>query len=571
MVQKTGTKSRRGRADESDMPALPRNVYRTPNGFVFRVVVPTSLRSFVGKREIKKSLGADRGSALSEAKVLALQVDRDFAAARAQFEKVRLDQASVDGFLGQLPEKRSRVITKLTPELTQGLRSLWLATLDADLSWRREGIDDDEYDELDANIADMKRRIARALATGQAQAFIPVVRFLATGRGYEFALSEDAERQLVLDLLPAIQHGYDVLEQRQAGRLVEPEPQAVLPLPAAWEPEPIQPAGFDWEKLYQHWQQDRSRPRTTEIAAEAALKSLVAAIPKTTTPLTLTRAQVTEWLRKLRDERKNSNKTLEKNGTLVGAMFSVAMKDDLLEKNPFLGFDYNRFASKVGVEKPLARAPFSDEQLRRVFSEDEGVYGVTGSGGGGYFPRVWFPLLGFLTGARLNEVGNLTVDDVLAEPIWHICIRSGKTASSVRQVPLHPELLRLGFIDYVRAVRKAGHTTLWPTLRSKSEKTNNSEVFGRWFNRYLHSTLKLPANVVFHSFRHTFKDLCRNALIPRDLHHALTGHAKSDGGNVGDEYGSGFSLEVKHEQLSKIEVGFKLARPRPFGTAEGKK
>ena len=40
--------------------------------------------------------------------------------------------------------------------------------------------------------------------------------------------------------------------------------------------------------------------------------------------------------------------------------------------------------------------------------------------------------------------------------------------------------------------------------------------------------------MVFHSFRHSFKDHARNSGITTEVHHAITGHSA---GNVGDNYG----------------------------------
>ena len=105
----------------------------------------------------------------------------------------------------------------------------------------------------------------------------------------------------------------------------------------------------------------------------------------------------------------------------------------------------------------------------------------------------------------------------------------------------------------------------WPRLRSNSEMVKDSEVLGRWFNRFIHDTLKMPSTVVFHSLRHTFKDMCRDALIPSEIHHALTGHLSDrDEKNVGDSYGTGFSLETKRSQLELIKLPFDLPRPKPF-------
>lgn len=572
MVQNAGTKQRNGRVQNDTMPALPSNTYRTSNGYAFRVVVPEALRELVGKREIKKSLGKDYQKAVSQARLLALQVDRQFNELRAQLAKQEALQSGLEGFLAKPIDQRLKPLTVITPELVAGLKSLWLASLETDLAWRREGIDDEDYEALQENIATLKTHIAHALARGKAEPFIPVVRTLLLGRGYDLAVSAEEERKLVLDLLPAIQEGYDILEQRQNGRLVKPADLPMPPLPAAWEAASSDESGLTWQKIFEHWRNDRPRPARTIRDAETFLAALQKFLPRST-PATLTRAQVTDWLRHERETRGNSAKTLEKKGTLVGAMFSVAVKDELLEKNPFAQFDYSRFALKEGIEPENERDPFTLEQIKRIFSKDEGLFSPeisSLSGGGGYHARIWICLLSFLSGARLDELGRLTPADIELEPVPHFCVRRGKTQSSVREVPLHPKLIELGFLDYVAAIRAAGHTSLWPNLKTRSDVFSNSEVLGKWFNRFIHETLKMPASVVFHSLRHTFKDMCRDALIPRDLHHALTGHLKDDDNrkNVGDDYGKGFSLETKLEQMKKIRPGFKI--PKPLSYAKGK-
>lgn len=181
---------------------------------------------------------------------------------------------------------------------------------------------------------------------------------------------------------------------------------------------------------------------------------------------------------------------------------------------------------------------------------------------------MWIPLLALFSGARLDELGSLRIADILLLPVPHLVVQRGKTQSSLREVPLHPALIELGFLDYVRAVSAAAHASLWPQLNTRFATAKDSEVLGKWFNRFLHDTLKLPANVVFHSFRHTFKDLCRDALIPRDLHHALTGHSLGEDENVGDTYGKGYSLETKLAQLSKIRLPLDIPKPQAFGSRD---
>lgn len=54
---------------------------------------------------------------------------------------------------------------------------------------------------------------------------------------------------------------------------------------------------------------------------------------------------------------------------------------------------------------------------------------------------------------------------------------------------------------------------------------------------------------MFHSFRHTFKDACREAGLARDLHNTLTGHTT---GGIDEGYGLGFSMRALGEAIEQI-------------------
>jgi len=70
--------------------------------------------------------------------------------------------------------------------------------------------------------------------------------------------------------------------------------------------------------------------------------------------------------------------------------------------------------------------------------------------------RFWVILLGLYTGARGHEILQLTEDDVEyvnGTPALHFR-KQTKTAASRRVIPIHPELIRLGFLEHVDQVRK---------------------------------------------------------------------------------------------------------------------
>ena len=84
--------------------------------------------------------------------------------------------------------------------------------------------------------------------------------------------------------------------------------------------------------------------------------------------------------------------------------------------------------------------------------------------GGKGLTAVWLPLLAVFMGARQNEFASLRVSDIRQDPETQTLLMwiareaaAGKRVKSdagERVMPLHPQIIKLGFLDYV-AQRKA--------------------------------------------------------------------------------------------------------------------
>jgi integrase len=87
-----------------------------------------------------------------------------------------------------------------------------------------------------------------------------------------------------------------------------------------------------------------------------------------------------------------------------------------------------------------------------------------------------------------------------------------KTESSVRSVPFPPELVRIGFTEFVEhANANSGpNARLFPPVKA-GPKGSFGETWSKWFGRYKRSLGIDNPNSVFHSFRHGFKDALRIA------------------------------------------------------------
>ena len=213
------------------------------------------------------------------------------------------------------------------------------------------------------------------------------------------------------------------------------------------------------------------------------------------------------------------------------------------------------------------RREFDLASLRSIFASPVFAGGSRPTQGRGE-AAYWLPLLALYSGARLEELGQLRPEDValLAYPdqggieqqSWFIRIREDQTddmrlknAHSERNVPVHSELARLGFLALVEAATKAGDKRLFPLLKPNVYGTLTAK-WGEWFGPYLRAVCGVTdTRLVFHSFRHTFKQYARHAGIDEGIQRQIMGHSSSD---VADQYGSGYPLHQVVAGMSRYGV-----------------
>jgi hypothetical protein len=127
-----------------------------------------------------------------------------------------------------------------------------------------------------------------------------------------------------------------------------------------------------------------------------------------------------------------------------------------------------------------------------------------------------------------------------------------KTEQSKRRVPIHSEIIRMGFLDFVAERRRdETHARLFSEL--PLDATGNfSNPFSKWFARFVDATLGEGCAATFHSFRHHFRDALREAGVSIEDAEALGGW-KSEGRSAERDYGKGPSLNRLKEQIDKVK------------------
>jgi integrase len=234
-------------------------------------------------------------------------------------------------------------------------------------------------------------------------------------------------------------------------------------------------------------------------------------------------------------------------------LFGFAKKHHYVATN---FFDGTFIARRKGSKKSL-RDPFSPEQLRRIVTE--AAFQTEG------FVRhdwqKWGVLIAAYSGARLNEIAQLQLSDV-REIDGFLCFdvtdvgddeeggttKQLKTEAARRVVPVHPELIALGLLDYVAALRAKGSVRLFPSF---TQDVNNGwgRQLGRWANdTFLVKLGYKTKRVVFHSFRHTLITRLIQAGVQEPIVKALVGH-EQQGVTQTSYVGEGYRVQQLYDAI----------------------
>lgn len=201
------------------------------------------------------------------------------------------------------------------------------------------------------------------------------------------------------------------------------------------------------------------------------------------------------------------------------------------------------------------RKPFAPNQARLIYSElTENPSGLVRKDS-----HKWGMLLGMFTGARLNEICQLDIADVQQDgDTWFLNITDEgddnkriKSKAGRRKVPLHSELIRLGFLDFVDSRRDG--TRLFPDY-SYSANGGYGRNLGRWCNESFLPKLGIKQpGLVFHSLRHTVVTRLSQADVPEPIVQCIVGHARS--GVTQEVYNrEGYTLTQLKENIDRFVV-----------------
>ena len=171
-------------------------------------------------------------------------------------------------------------------------------------------------------------------------------------------------------------------------------------------------------------------------------------------------------------------------------------------------------------------------------------------------PYYWIFLAGIFSGARTNEILQMKIGDVIQDDdVWMFSIdeeddKSVKTINGIRKVPVHPTLISLGFLDYVKILKSKGSEQLFPELTR--QKDGYSAKVSRHYNEKFLPAIGVhkPRVKVLYCTRHTFVNRCYHKGLDSNIIRSLVGHSQSF--TFGVYGGNPFTNKQLFKAISKI-------------------
>ncbi|WP_235189753.1 site-specific integrase [Methylotenera sp. L2L1] len=509
----------------SDEVKLQTNVtnHKGSNYYYYRARVPTDLVSHYGRAEVMFSLRTkDPREANTRATIERLKLDQEYAHIRAM--------------------KASSKRGDISDDELERIALIWSAEqLEEDEADRLEGLllDDDFYEATLLDTSFLSSSTSEWLSRGNHEHITSIVDHELERHGITLDKNSQAYRKACSHFLKAGKRLSESLKLRNSGEIVDTP---------VIDRSPVKSKSEDTlEFLLNYWKLQANPALKTFNEAKKIIEK-IAAQTEHMQASRVSKGDIVTYKDNLLSNGRSSG-TIGRHLNLINAIFNLAVANDKLSSNPAKDV---KAPLEKGKKKP--RIPFSIEELKLIFASPIYTANHRPRGGAGE-AAYWLPLISLWTGARLGEIGQLLVDDIAEDSgvkYIHITTEVGdeededtpqktlKNNSSKRRVPIHPELVRCGFLDYVSSMKDAGHSRLFPLLKSSPTRPLTA-AFSQWFGNHKRKGLGITdKRKTFHSFRHGFKDACRECLIPIELHDKLTGHksAASYSSSVGDGYGA---------------------------------
>jgi integrase len=286
--------------------------------------------------------------------------------------------------------------------------------------------------------------------------------------------------------------------------------------------------GPSWAELIEAWATETQPKRATLDQWRGYLADLQK-VTGAASAVALTKQQVVQWKDDL-VRRGDTAKTINDSKlAAVKAILTWTLENGKISTNPAQGVRV-RQKQKAGAQMQ----GFSDYQASSILSAARSSISPV---------YHWIPHLCALTGARVAEIAQLRHQDICEEEgIRFLAIRaeagSVKNINSERNVPLHPYLEEMGFLDFVNT--RVGQRLFFDEGKRRADAKKPPEKIvsknvARWvggLGLQIGRQFRVDPN---HGWRHWFRTKARGAGIQDSIIDHIQGHSAA---TVGRAYGT---------------------------------
>ncbi|MRG67151.1 integrase [Rhizobium pusense] len=182
----------------------------------------------------------------------------------------------------------------------------------------------------------------------------------------------------------------------------------------------------------------------------------------------------------------------------------------------------------------------------------------------------YLPILFTYLGPRRKEFAGLTVNDIAKDEEGYVIIlrtnslRRLKTAQSERLLPMPGEMVRLGFIDYLQAIKKLGYEALFPDLFSDKTENDPGNRFYDTFIPVMRGALgeKMWERSI-HALRHGMADTLKQAGVSPEVIDDISGRL-SEGSETNTRYTNPAGLPLMRSALKHYPIITSTIEPKPL-------
>lgn len=520
--------------------------------WVYRIAVPEPLRAIIGRREIKESFGpVSLKEAERQAKLKDIEIDLLFSEAEAQLagkatngaaiSPVRVSDLSdsdiltmVQGYLARL-ERDAAPVPFSAVEREERLERV-----------REEAIEIAHSPAEDASLQDMA-----AMVAGNSGIELSGASVVRVADAVKKALLEHLSREeFRLQEMP-VRQGDPVFAGVDRDT-VSPSPKITFSKAVALyrdapdrrnlAPKTLKANESHFGVFAELLGADKDIASITKADILAARDVLIRLPPNAKKRFPRLSLQKIAEQAERSGERPLSPKSLSVYFEDLSALFSWLEQQEYVVRNPAKSIGL----PKVDEYEEESRRPFSLDELSKLFASSD----FSGANGKDWI--YWLPRLALFTGARFAELMGLQAEDLHQDgDIWVLEIRRNairrlKNKGSERVVPVPEVLLQAGFLDYAKRSRHGDLLFADASGPKHVIQAQNQNMARRIRKVFADEAL------VFHSFRHTFKDAASRARVP-DAMIARIGGWKLDGHRAAMHgYGQDRLIPILKDEIDKV-------------------